>query len=700
MQVKSGQVILTNASATVKGVNFAMLDRIRYTATYSGLTGTPSAGETFVGQTTGATLQYESHGGGTVTYRRLTGTPGNGEVFLGQTSGATWTLTLHTIVNFSIGETLSFTPSGAVGRVVRWINLTGELRYERVTGTPAANDTVTGGTSAGRGRAVSPLSTTKWLTGQNGESAVSTGGVYASIFCRRGIATNYEVLSVSAEDLLTLSVNYVGASEDDTSYRISQDFDSDTGLILLNNGDVDVPSLWNRNISRIKTLLGNAIGLFTSPPSFAGNARRSTRVNAGETALELFLPVVAAETNTFSALQSFNYGLMRLLKDTIDTGEGGLMKLEAGSLYGTPDLVLAYSDRMLKLYVDTVPAGTFNLQWNPYTGRLTIDELSITKGFTSDLAVTVRSTFKDSHEDAYRGFQITLTGLTGSFTNGEVVDFGTSGAVARVQNVVGATLIVNLLNGPTPQTGETITGRTSAATATVNTPVDAPLSGTTATTATYGTSPAWVTDEWRDLEVEVVTDPTTPTAVGQVHIITSNNTTGQLTVGGWTVQPSVNATLRIRDPLEMRDLEPRPYGIAKPLKKTGGDQTPITTETAITGLAPTTAIPGADGNRWYHIRAHLSVENNTTTAANVKARIRVGSAGTTADALQRLVEKLVSATTAASPREIIELNTYVQLKPNDRITVSLESTQSIRAHGNTTAGLRCELDVMEVKRRT
>lgn len=72
-------------------------------------------------------------------------------------------------------------------------------------------------------------------------------------------------------------------------------------------------------------------------------------------------------------------------------------------------------------------------------------------------------------------------------------------------------------------------------------------SGSNASSTFNDTSKAWTTDQHRGYSVVIVTDTTTPTAVGQIRVIGWNTTT-QLSIStGWTVTPSSAATYQITD---------------------------------------------------------------------------------------------------------------------------------------------------------
>jgi len=178
---------------------------------------------------------------------------------------------------FTAGETLAFTGSGAAGKTISYS--AGVLScWITSTAQPAAADVV----------AQTPTSAGGTVSGVAFAPTWTTSGIAAgAIFTKQRSGVTYDVATVDAPGKLTLASSYAGATETLIAYSITTSFTPGAGIAYVDDGDVDFAAITRRAALRIDALVTDVLGVGLDG-SLTGSALQSVRVNAGETALELF----------------------------------------------------------------------------------------------------------------------------------------------------------------------------------------------------------------------------------------------------------------------------------------------------------------------------------------------------------------------------------------------------------------------------
>lgn len=727
MQVGRGQAVVTNGSSTVYGVHESGLSEDRYTANQSAAAGSKSQGDVFVGTASGATLRYVALNGSTVFYDLLSGTPQNEQFEKQGDPAVTMTLDTHVRTPFQLGEGLTFALSGATAFFAGYDPNTGTFYYYNVSGGPVSDpDRVSGDVSDAAGRVAGPNQPTQWASGV---PAIPSQPAFPSLFNRRGMGVSYEIASIDAEDELTLTQAYSQLTEYNVPYRVSVDFDADTGLPLINPGDVDVPALWSRLIVGVKGLLGNALGLFTSPPGFVGNALKTTRINSTEDGLELYTPAVASDPDGNDTRQVISKNTSFYSNDTrwlqllamSDGGGpsdfGGRLSLEAAS--DSPDQndihlevrnIAVVGDEDQRAF-DVRCAGNVlpSLRVTMRDRVVEAARFALSQAVVGPWVAGWGDGIYDDPDAVAFLYEVALTNVSGTFEVDEIIDFGTSGAVGQVRNIesVGnpTLLVVHFPKTVHPpgsgDTGETVGGRRSGASGnTTEQPhpitVDAGL--TAGATIIFSTNPGWVVDEH----------------VGRVmQVLQGGSRFGEYTINGNTINSievatapdppftaetvfriinSGDATVSSPRPLRHR-VDGRPY-ITSRVMASNQAITSAGGETELSDLSGDT-IDGADGARAYVGIGWLHIQNDTASVALVKAKVYLGPNGDTSD--PAVTESWMSV--VASGYAVLHLAAFEpEVDPGDILTVTVETDEDITVLG-AAGGRQSQIRVSENRAR-
>jgi len=232
-------------------------------------------------------------------------------------------LTLTGVTGAAVAdEALIFTGSGAVGKTASYAD--GVLScWITSSAQPAALDVVAQSPTAFGGTVSGIAFAPAW-----GTSGIPTG----SIFVRSRSGVTYDVASVDAPGKLTLSGNYVGATERAVPFSITTSFTPGAGIAYVDNGDLDFAVISKRGALRIDQLVTAVLGVGLDGSMNEG-ALQSVRVRADENALELFTALDVATGGTISGPVTISNTLV--VSGAI-TATGGVLT-EAVRVVGLPN---------------------------------------------------------------------------------------------------------------------------------------------------------------------------------------------------------------------------------------------------------------------------------------------------------------------------------------------------------------------------
>jgi hypothetical protein len=196
---------------------------------------------------------------------------------------------------FEVGETLNFT-GGDTGVCTYWDAAASTIYYYRVLGSPDVGDTVTGATSAANGVVDSIDQTVDWVV-----EDVDPADLFAITQVDNDERlVDYTVGGTIASESFLLSSVYAGSTAYHQTYFVHTSFTADLGIPYLEAGDVGVRVVTRAAAKMINEIFKDVNGIGLGAP-FTGNALKSIRVNAGETALEKFDAMPVDASRDFSA---------------------------------------------------------------------------------------------------------------------------------------------------------------------------------------------------------------------------------------------------------------------------------------------------------------------------------------------------------------------------------------------------------------
>ncbi len=270
-----------------------------------------------------------------------------------------WSVTVNDS-NFTTDGLLTFTGSGAVGRFVSLVTVGGTeiSSFRRVSGTPASGDSVTDDILAGD---VDLLANGEGVdTPPSWDTDFTAGDIFTVI----DSSVPYDIAATpTLIDSMELSATYAGVNAD-VKYVVSRDFTAE-GIVLINQKDLETATIMKRALTKISNILTNVIGITLDPP-FTGNALKSARINAGETALELFEALSLADGGVVAAPVSIDE-VTHLKRDAVN--EGGRVDFESATGSWQAIMIRQFQD---KIRIGRTDTPTVYVEFDSLFGTITV----------------------------------------------------------------------------------------------------------------------------------------------------------------------------------------------------------------------------------------------------------------------------------------------------------------------------------------
>ena len=230
--------------------------------------------------------------------------------------------------------------------------------FRRVSGTPASGDSVTDDILAGD---VDLLANGEGVdTPPSWDTDFTAGDIFTVI----DSSVPYDIAATpTLIDSMELSATYAGVNAD-VKYVVSRDFTAE-GIVLINQKDLETATIMKRALTKISNILTNVIGITLDPP-FTGNALKSARINAGETALELFEALSLADGGVVAAPVSIDE-VTHLKRDAVN--EGGRVDFESATGSWQAIMIRQFQD---KIRIGRTDTPTVYVEFDSLFGTITV----------------------------------------------------------------------------------------------------------------------------------------------------------------------------------------------------------------------------------------------------------------------------------------------------------------------------------------